>query len=113
MTAQFEWKLEAYQKQGNLWLRWSTNAPFRAQQGRIYVYKGGFPANPTDNDKKWTWDTDHNHDWDTGLVWGTGWNCAYIAEAPKNGPYVYFMKLTTDAKMGPDVAKVVEASEVN
>lgn len=111
-TTKFEWNLEAYQKQGNLWLKWSTSAPFRAQQGRVYVYKGNnFPSNPTDDSKAWSWDNEHKPEWNTGLPWGTGWNCAYIAEAPANGPYVYFMKLTTTSEMGPNVARVHEEVE--
>lgn len=105
----FSWNLEAYESQGNLWLKWSTNAPFRAQQGQIHVYKGGFPSDPTKDTAAWAWDDKGN--WNTGLVWGTGWNCAYIAEAAPNGPYVYFIQLTTTNEMGPDVLKsdVVEA----
>ena len=106
--AQFEWTLNAYEKQGNLWLEWSTNSPFRAQQGQIHVYNSGFPSNPQDDTKAWSWDNVNQNQtihWDSGLRWGTGWNCAYIAEASENGPYKYFIQLTTDASMGPDVAK--------
>ncbi|HJS00776.1 MAG TPA: hypothetical protein VJ780_07575 [Flavobacterium sp.] len=109
----FTWQLEAYEKQGNLFLKWSTNAPFRAQQGRIYVYKSGFPEKPTDNAKAWSWDNEHKPEWDTKLPWGTGWNCAYIAEEPANGPYAYFIKLTTTKEMGPNVARVADVSEMN
>jgi hypothetical protein len=112
-TAKLEWTLDAFEKQGNLWLRWSTNAPFRAQKGRVYVYKGAFPANPTDNDKTWSWDNENKPEWDTKLPWGTGWNCAYIAEKPADGPYVYFIKLTTTSEMGPNVARVAEVGELS
>lgn len=104
-NASFEWNLEAYQNQGNLWLRWSTNSPFRAQQGQIHVYSGqSFPSNPQDDTKKWSWDNENNQNWNTGLPWGTGWHCSYIAEASPNGPYVYFIQLVTDSSMGPDVS---------
>lgn len=38
VSASFQWTLTAYEEQGNLWLKWSTTAPFRAQQGQISVY---------------------------------------------------------------------------
>jgi hypothetical protein len=47
--------LSAFEKQGNLWLQWSTNAPFRAQQDKIEVYANGWPSNPDSNAKAWTW----------------------------------------------------------
>ncbi|MEP0266873.1 hypothetical protein [Dokdonia sp.] len=106
MTNQYEWTLEAYENQGNLWLKWTTDAPFRAQQGQLHVYSGNdFPSNPQDETKAWKWDTDKNNPWDTGQRWGTGWHCAWIAEKPSNGPYTYVVKIITDSAMGPDVAK--------
>ena len=107
--AAFEWWLKAYEKQGNLWLEWGTNSPFRAQQGQIHVYKGDFPSNPEKDTKKWTWDNENTGGWDTGLRWGTDWNCAYIAQKSPNGPYTFFIKLTTDHTMGPDVRRAMEA----
>lgn len=107
--ASFNWNLEAYESHGNLWLRWNTNAPFRAQQGQIHVYKAGFPSDPTKDTAAWSWDNENNRNWDSGQKWGTGWNCAYIAEASPNGPYTYFIKLTTTSAMGPNVSKVQEA----
>jgi hypothetical protein len=103
--ATFSWKLGAYEYHGNLWLSWVTQAPFRAQQGQIRVYNDGFPNNPQDDSATWTWDNDNAGGWDTGLRWGIGWNCAWIAERSPNGPYDYVVKLTTDATMGPDVAR--------
>lgn len=106
MTNQYEWTLEAYENQGKLWLRWSTNAPFRAQQGQIHVYSGNtFPSDPQDDPEKWLWDTDSKNPWNTGLTWGTGWHCAWIAEEPSNGPYTYVTRLITDSSMGPDIAR--------
>ena len=107
MTNEYSWELEAYENQGNLWLRSSTNSPFRAQQGQLHVYKDDdFPSDPQDDTKAWIWDTDKRaSNWDTGLSWGTGWHCAWIAEKPSNGPYTYAVKLITNASMGPDVAK--------
>lgn len=105
-SATYIWDLEAYEQQGRLWLKWSTNAPFRAQQGQIHVYKGtGYPSDPTKDTEKWSWDNENTGGWNTGLAWGTGWKCAYIAEASPNGPYVYMIRLTTSSDMGPDVAK--------
>lgn len=105
-TDKYEWSLEAYENHGNLWLKWSTNSPFRDQQGQIYVYKGdSFPENPANTDlAKWNWDTNGNN-WDTGLSWGTGWHCARGAQAPVNGPYVSFCRVVTNSSMGPNVAK--------
>lgn len=109
-SATFQWTLEPYEAQGNLWLRWSTNAPFRAQQGQITVYNSDyFPANPQDNVRMWTWDDSNNSPWNTGLPWGTNWYCAYMAQKPENGPYAYVVQAITTKAMGPDVAKVVEA----
>lgn len=105
----FSWSLEAYESRGNLWLRWSTNSPFRAQQGQIHVYNAGFPSDPQKETKAWSWDNENNANWDTGQKWGTGWNCAYIAERSPNGPYTYFIKLTTTSAMGPNVLKAQEA----
>lgn len=105
-SANFTWTLEAFEQQGNLWLKWSQTAPFRAQQGQIHVYSGDhFPSDPTKETKAWSWDNEHKPSWDTGLKWGTGWHCAYIAEASPNGPYKYFIQLITTATQGPDIAK--------
>ena len=98
--AQYTWTLAAYQQQGNLWLKWSTNAPFRAQQGQISLYKGSsFPSNPQDDRKAWCWDNEHGggSGWDTGQVWGSGWYVAWIAEASPNGPYKYAVQSVTAA----------------
>jgi len=98
----YTWTLTAYQQRGDLWLRWSTTAPFRAQQGQISVYKGGgFPGNPQDNREKWSWDNENNQNWDTGLPWGTDWYCAWIAEKPPNGPYTYVVQLITTGQSQP------------
>ena len=91
----FTWHLKAYEKQGNLWLEWSTNAPFRAQQDKIEVYSNGWPSNPDSNSKAWTWADKDKSPWDTGLRWGSGWYCARIAQAPKNGPYVFVEQIIT------------------
>ena len=97
-TAQYQWVLEAYQQQGTLWLKWSTTAPFRAQQGQISVYQGEFfPSNPQDNRSKWSWDNENGggSGWNTGLPWGTGWHMAWIAQRSPNGPYTYVVHLVT------------------
>ena len=97
-TSSYSWTLTAYQLHGNLWLSWSTTAPFRAQQGQIFVYSGlTFPPNPQDNVKTWSWDNENGggSGWDTKLPWGTDWNCAWGAQKSPNGPYVYVVKVTT------------------
>src|SRR5436190_22999924 len=43
VSKDYKWTLTAFQKQGTLWLAWSTTAPFRAQQGQISVYANPFP----------------------------------------------------------------------
>jgi hypothetical protein len=99
-TATNVWTLTAYEEQGNLFLSWQTNAPFRAQQGQIHVYSSdGFPSNPQDDTKKWTWDENgdstSNSPWNTGLGWGTDWCCAWIAQTGGSGPYEYVVQLVT------------------
>lgn len=93
----YEWTLEPFQQQGNLWLRRSTNAPFRAQQGQISVYNGtSFPSNPEADRRAWQWDDVNQPDpWNTGLPWGTNWYCAWIAEKSPNGPYTYVVQVIT------------------
>ena len=96
VSRSYTWTLTAYQNQGKLWLRWHTDAPFRAQQGQISVYNGNFfPSKPQDDRKVWSWDNEHTGGWDTGLPWGSGWYCAWIAEASPNGPYKYAVQLVT------------------
>lgn len=98
--AQYTWFLTAYQQQGNLWLKWTSDAPFRAQQGQISVYAGSsFPSNPQDDRKNWSWDDDTSRSggWNTGLPWGSGWYLAWIAQAPPNGPYKYLLQIVTGA----------------
>ncbi|XUM22428.1 hypothetical protein ACRAVF_02250 [Bradyrhizobium oligotrophicum S58] len=97
-SATFQWSLTSYEEQGNLWLKWSTNAPFRAQQGQISVYSGSsFPSDPKKDRKAWSWDNEHGggSGWDTGLRYGSDWYCAWIAEKSPNGPYAYAVTLVT------------------
>lgn len=101
-SSSYSWTLTAYQKQGNLWIKWTTTAPFRAQQGQISVYSNAsFPSNPQDNRKAWSWDDQNNHDWNTNLPWGSDWYCAWIAEKPSNGPYTYVTQLITTGSSNP------------
>jgi hypothetical protein len=94
-SANYTWTLEAQQQQGYLWLSWRTNAPFRAQQGQISIYADqAFPSNPQANRKEWRWDGEAQP-WNTGLPWGTGWYCAWIAQISPNGPYTYVARLCT------------------
>jgi hypothetical protein len=90
VSSTFQWTLKLFEQRGTCWLSWSTNAPFRAQQGRVALYSGTFPSDPT-KATAWTWDNDPNP-FDTGKPWGAGWCAAYIAEASPNGPYVYLAK---------------------
>ena len=98
VSASFQWTLTAYEEQGNLWLKWSTTAPFGAQQGQISVYNSSsFPSDPQKDRKAWSWDNEHGggSGWDTGLRYGSDWHCAWIAEKSPNGPYAYALKLVT------------------
>jgi hypothetical protein len=97
VKANYEWTLTAYEDFGNLWLQWDTNAPFRAQQDQIVVYKGFWPTDPATNSVALTWSDpgSNTKGWDTGLRYGSGWHCARIAQSPPNGKYVYFVKLIT------------------
>ncbi|MDE5421752.1 hypothetical protein L3073_05995 [Ancylomarina sp. DW003] len=91
-TRTFSWTLTAYENRGNLWLKWETTAPFRAQQDKIEVYEKGWPSNPDSNSKAWTWADSKKSPWDTGLRWGSNWHCARIAQSAPNGPYVFVEK---------------------
>jgi|SRR5580658_399590 hypothetical protein len=102
-TGTYTWTLSAYQQQGNLWLKWSTTAPFRAQQGQIQVYKGiGFPPIGNQDTERWSWDNENNANWNTGLRWGSDWYCAWIAEKSPNGPYTYVAQLVTTGSSRPE-----------
>jgi hypothetical protein len=90
-TRSYDWTVELYEHQGKCFLRWSTTAPFRAQQDRICLYSGSFPSDPTQA-VAWTWNEPNNKPFNTGQPWGSGWCAAYIAEAKNNGPYVYFVQ---------------------
>src|SRR5262249_55564956 len=97
-TGTFSWNLELYEHLGRCWLRWSTNAPFRAQNSKICLYANSFPSDPN-HAVAWTWaDSRSPNPYDTGKSWGTGWCAALTAQAPPNGPYVYFVQtpLTTE-----------------
>ena len=96
---QFQWTVKLFENLGMCWLQWSTNAPFRAQQGRVCLYAGSFPSDPTAA-VAWTWDDiNQPNPFNTGKPWGSGWCAAYIAQASPNGPYVYFVQtpVTTDS----------------
>ncbi|MEM6719760.1 MAG: hypothetical protein AAF611_10615 [Bacteroidota bacterium] len=91
----YEWSMETYERQGNLFIEWSTNAPFRAQQDRIVVFENGFPRNAGDSSRAWTWADSKNSPWNSGLTYGANWYCARIAQAEPNGPYVYVEQIIT------------------
>jgi hypothetical protein len=98
VTEQYAWKLTTYQELGNLWIKWHTTAPFRAQQGQISVYKtANFPSDPQADRKEWSWDNEHGagSGWNTGLNYGSDWHVAWIAQKSPNGPYAYLVKLIT------------------
>ncbi|QHI38326.1 hypothetical protein IMCC3317_37170 [Kordia antarctica] len=94
-TKSYEWKLTTFERQGNLFVEWSTNAPFRAQKDKIEVYEKGWPSNPDSNSKAWTWADAKNSPWNTGLTYGADWYCARIAQSAPDGPYVYVEQIIT------------------
>ncbi|MFY9826922.1 MAG: hypothetical protein WAM82_36550 [Thermoanaerobaculia bacterium] len=93
-TETYTWTVELFERQGKCWLGWSTNAPFRAQQGQIRFYADSFPSNPEERIVAWTWDDDVTwpNPFNTGKPWGSGWCAAWVAQKKPNGPYVYFVK---------------------
>jgi len=98
----YTWGLRASQHHGNLYLEWSSNAPFRPEDGLITVYKNAeFPADPRDEVKKSISDTSTQEPWDTGLPWGSDWYCAYIAKNLK-GDYAYNIQLITMGASKPE-----------
>jgi hypothetical protein len=92
----YEWMLIAEERQGNLWLRWKTSAPFRAWQDQVVVYAGQrFPSDPNSDKKEWRWaDQQPAGGWDTTLRSGSDWYCAWIAQS-NQGNYVYVVQLVT------------------
>jgi hypothetical protein len=83
----YKWTVKLYEERGLCMLGWGTNAPFRAQQGKVCLYEGSFPGNP-ESAASWQWD-DQPPPFATGKLWGTGWCAAQIAQKPSNGPYIY------------------------
>jgi hypothetical protein len=96
VSNEYTWTLSSFEKQGKLWLEWSTDAPFRAQQDQIHVYADGFPDKLDIPEKAWTWADQQHSPWNTGLTAGSDWYCARIAQAAPNGPYVIVNKLITE-----------------
>lgn len=87
----FQWSITLFEQRGTCWIGW-TQGPFRAQQGRVCLYPGSFPSDPTQA-TSWSWDdVNQPNPYDTGQPWGAGWCAAYIAQASPNGPYVYFLQ---------------------
>ncbi len=96
----YTWKLETYDQQGQLFIRFGTDAPFRLHQGKIVVYnKTEFPLDPNADVKTYEWD-ENNSPWDTGLPSGKGWHYAWIAENHSR-QYIYIAKGITEKSMNP------------
>jgi hypothetical protein len=100
--ATYTWKLTAFERQGNLWVEFDSDAQFRAQQGQVSVYNNPFPPNPQDDRAAWTWDNPGVSPWNTNLHWGSDWYCAWIAQAPPNEGYVYAVQLVTTGGSDPE-----------
>ncbi len=95
-SATFTWKLRLFERRGTCHIDWNASAPFRAQQGRLHLFKERFPADPNSNVVKWFFDDVTDRPYDTGQAWGSGWCAAYVAE--HNGKSVYICK--TDVTKG-------------
>ncbi len=93
-TETYQWTVELKETHGNCFIGWKTDAPFRAQQSKICLYKDSFPPNPDDRVVAWTWaDPNFPNPFDTGQPWGSGWCAALTAQKNPNGPYVYAVKV--------------------
>jgi hypothetical protein len=93
--AKFTWKLRIGDDQGKLVLEGDTDAPFRAQQGQLHVYKLGstFPSNPDGKAEKWKWDNEA-HPWHVGVAHSRGRNVGWVAQQSPNRPNTLFLKAT-------------------
>lgn len=83
-SATYDWTVNLYEHQGTLWASWSTNAPFRPAQSQIWIYANACP-NPPISPKWWTWTTDQSGSVNTGLLWGSGWYGAIVAQVGAYG----------------------------
>ena len=99
-TATYTWKLRigndgGKNDDGKLILEGDTDAPFRAQQGQLYVYPLGstFPSNSDGKAEKWKWDNEA-HPWRVGVPYSRGRNVAWVAQQSPNGPNTPFLKVT-------------------
>jgi hypothetical protein len=92
----FTWTLRSGSGATKMLLEGVSDAPFRAQQGQLHVYKANsqFPANPDGHAEQWKWDNE-SHPWNTDLTWTAGRRVAWVAEKSPNGPQVLFVKHTT------------------
>jgi len=90
-SAVYTWMLTLTDYAGRCCLQWSTNAPFRPQQGRICLYARTFPADP-EAARVWCWDNEYRHHFVTDEAWGPDWCAGWIAQTAPNGPYVYLAR---------------------
>jgi hypothetical protein len=98
-SASYTWTLSAEESGKKLLLQWSTTAPFRAQDGKIVVYKGViFPGDADSDTQASTFDDvklGEDGWWHTGVDYGVNLYCAWIGG--KTGVhYQYIVKLVTD-----------------
>lgn len=89
----YPWELTLYENQGKLCVKWTTDAPFRAQQDKCYIYADSFPNKPGDRAPKWQcWINPLTGSLQTDLLWGSNWYGAIVAEEPPNEAYTYVVK---------------------
>lgn len=96
----YTWNLKLYEYQGLCYIDWTTNSPFRAQQGQVGLYSGAPPSNPQQF-VVWSWDDiNQPNPFNTGKPWGAGWSAGWIAQASPNGPYVYVLQTPETVDQG-------------
>ena len=86
-TGTYKWNITIYEERGTCWIKWSSDAPFRPQQGRVCLYPGAFPADPGQAEA-WQWD-DQPSPFNTNKLWGAGWCAAWIGQQGVSQGYKY------------------------
>lgn len=89
----YSWTLRAGDYRGKLYLEGVTDAPFRAQQGKLYAFEhdAQYPGSSRSVEAT-QWD-DQAHPWNTGLSFKAGRRVAYEAQVSPNGAYTEFLSM--------------------
>jgi hypothetical protein len=94
----YTWTINLYEYQGKCYIAWKTTAPFRAQQGKVALYSGPPPSDPT-RYVTFQWD-DQPSPYNTGQPWGAGWSAAWIGQQGTSAGYAYTYVCTTPVTTG-------------